>query len=125
MLQDLRWGFRMLLRNPGFSCLAVLALGLGIGGTTTIFSVVNAVLLNPFPYQEPENLVVVWERNLEYNLPVMYASPPNFRDWRDQNQTLTSLAAFSGGDYSVAQPEGAAYVSWSAGECRTGSKCWG
>ena len=54
--------------------------------------------------------MVVWERNLEYNLPVMYASPPNFRDWRDQNQTLTSLAAFSGGDYSVAQPEGAAYV---------------
>lgn len=60
MLQDIRFGLRMLARNPGVTALAAIALALGIGGSTIIFSVVNAVLLKPLPFRDPERLVWIW-----------------------------------------------------------------
>ena len=81
--------------------MAVLALAVGIGATSAIFSVVHAVLLRPFPYDEPERLVVVWETNLDRGLPFMYASPPNFADWRDQNGVFDGIGGFDTDRYSL------------------------
>ena len=93
--QDVRQTFRMLHRSPGFAVVAVLTLALGIGATSAIFSVVNGVLLRPFPYSDPDRLVVVWERNLNLGLPYMVVSPPNYADWRDQNGVFEGMGAFS------------------------------
>jgi putative ABC transport system permease protein len=88
--QDLRFGARMLVKQPGFSLIAVLTLALGIGANTAIFSVVNAVLLRPFPYQAPERLVIIQERESGGGFSPSY---PNFVDWRAQNTAFTSIAA--------------------------------
>jgi putative ABC transport system permease protein len=89
--QDLRYGARMLLKQPGFTLIAVLTLGLGIGANTAIFSIVNAVLLRPFPYQAPEHLVIVQERfSAGRGITVSY---PNFVDWHAQNTAFASIAA--------------------------------
>jgi putative ABC transport system permease protein len=88
--QDLRYGARMLLKYPGFTLIAVLTLGLGIGANTAIFSIVNAVLLRPFPYREPERLMIVLEH---YGAAGFSPSYPNFVDWRTQNGVFASIAA--------------------------------
>jgi putative ABC transport system permease protein len=93
--QDVRYGLRMLVKNPGFTAVAVLTLALGIGANTAIFSVVNAVLLRPFPYQDPDRLVIVWETQLQRGLPFMFASPPTYADWREQNRVFEEVAAFT------------------------------
>jgi predicted permease len=90
LMQDLRYGARMLLKHPGFTLIAMLTLGLGIGANTAIFSIVNAVLLRPFPYQEPERLMIVQEH---YGAAGFSPSYPNFADWRAQNIAFTSIAA--------------------------------
>ncbi len=92
--QDLKYGARQLVRNPGFTAVAVLTLALGIGANTAIFSVVNAVLLRPLPYGEPEQLVMIWEsrpREGAYENPV---APLDFFDWRQRNQVFDGMAAF-------------------------------
>ena len=93
LLQDLRYSFRLLARAPGFSAVAVLTLALGIGATSAVFSLVDAVLLRPLSYPEPERLVWLWESNPAQNLPVMPASPANFADWREQSRSFEMLAA--------------------------------
>jgi putative ABC transport system permease protein len=93
--QDLRYGFRMLARNPGFTVVAVLTLALGIGANTAIFSVVNAVLLRPLPYHDPESLVMVWETDSNRNVNEEWVSPPNFLDWSSQNRVFQHMAAFT------------------------------
>jgi putative ABC transport system permease protein len=93
--QDVKLSVRMLRRNPGFGAIAVVTLALGIGGTSAIFSVVNGVLLRPFPFGDPDRLVVVWERNLNRGLPYMVVSPPNYADWRAQNNVFDEMGAFS------------------------------
>ena len=95
LVQDLRYAVRSLRHSPGFTLVAVLTLALGIGANSAIFSVVHAVLLRPFPYEDPGRLVVVWETQLEYGLPFMYASPPNYADWREQNQVFEEMGVFA------------------------------
>ena len=93
--QDLRYGVRMLTKNPGFTVVAVLALTLGIGANTAIFSVVNSVLLRPLPYSEPGRLVQLWEVDARKKTSEMPASYPNFADWRDQKNAFEEVAAYS------------------------------
>jgi putative ABC transport system permease protein len=81
----------MLLKKPAFTAIAVLALALGIGANSAIFSVINSVLLQPLPYKDPDRLVIMWEKAPMMDTSVAY---PNFLDWRDQNQVFESIAAF-------------------------------
>jgi putative ABC transport system permease protein len=99
LAQDLRYGARMLAKNPGFTLIAVLTLALGIGANTAIFSVVNGVLLRQLPYEKPEQLALIWEKGFGMNqLPV---SASEFRDYRDQTQSFSSLAAFDTADFNL------------------------
>lgn len=98
-LQDLRFGIRTLAKNPGFAVVAILTLALGIGASTAIFSVVDAVLLRPLPYPNPQRIVTVWEQ--EANGHRTRLADPNFLDFRSQNNTLAGLATFSSGPDSV------------------------
>jgi predicted permease len=97
--QDIRFGLRMLRKNPGFTAIAILTLALGIGANTAIFSVVNGVLLNPLPYPEPGQLITVDQS--KPNFARGSISYPNFRDWRRDNKTLSGLAAVRGYGYSL------------------------
>jgi len=92
--QDIRYGARMLLKAPSFSIVAIIALALGIGANTAIFSVVNAVLLRPLPYAEAERLIVPWGSRSEtqHHTVVSY---PDFVDWQAQTQTLEHVAAYN------------------------------
>src|SRR5215471_5016697 len=90
--QDLWYGARMLVKNPGFTVVAVMTLALGIGANTAIFSIVNAVLLRPFAYQEPERLVILLER-VSGGGKGFSPSYPNFADWRVQNAVFDSISA--------------------------------
>ncbi|MBL9137385.1 MAG: ABC transporter permease [Verrucomicrobiales bacterium] len=92
MMTDLRFAFRQLLGNPGFSAVAVLTLALGIGANTAIFSVINAVLLRPPPFREPDQLVYISEKSKD--LDGMSVAYPNFLDWQRQQDAFVSLAAF-------------------------------
>jgi putative ABC transport system permease protein len=93
-LQDLRYGFRMLRKKPGFTLVAILALALGIGANTAIFSVTYTVLLSPLPYPNPDKLVWIWETNPSSGIKTEPASLPNYNDWRTQGQSFESMAAF-------------------------------
>jgi putative ABC transport system permease protein len=99
LLQDLRYGLRMLRRNPGFSLIAIFTLALGISATTAIFSVVYGVLLRPLPYDKPDQLVRVWEKNQKDGQ--MNLADPNYQDLRAQNRSLQGLAEFDAGLQSV------------------------
>src|SRR4051812_44574580 len=87
LLQDLRYGARMLARYKGFTAVAVLTLALGIGANTAIFSVVNELLLRPIPYKDAERLVMLWERSPQ-GMKDNPTSRANFRGWRDQSTSF-------------------------------------
>ena len=97
MFQDLRYGARMLLKNPGFTLIAVLTLSLGIGANTAIFSFVNAILLRPLPYRSADRLVLVWENNLQRGWNRAGPSAPTFLDWQEQSQAFEDLALLEPG----------------------------
>src|SRR5579864_7688886 len=92
-IKDLRYGFRMLSRNRGSTLVAVLALALGIGANSTIFSVVNGVLLRPLRYKDPAHLVVIWETKLSKSIFQESVSPPDYRDWIQQQRAFDQIAA--------------------------------
>ena len=99
LLQDLRYGVRVLWRNRGFSLIAILTLALGISATTAIFSVVYGVLLRPLPYDRPDQLVKVSEKSSKGH--DMNLADLNFQDFHAQNRSLQGLAEFSSGEASV------------------------
>ncbi len=110
MLDDLRYAIRMLLKSPGFTAVAVITLALGIGANTGIFSVVNAVLIRPMPYREPDRLVVIHQTDLKKGWNWVPPSPADFLDWREQNQVFEEIAAFRVWFHSLAGTDGAENV---------------
>ena len=97
-LTDVRFALRALTRQPTFTLIALLTLTLGIGANTAIFSVIKAVLLNPLPYDAPEEIVVLWEVNPDGSLEQV--SIPTYLDWQEQAQTLDAVAAYRRVDFS-------------------------
>ncbi len=104
LLRDLRYGVRTLFKNPGFSAVGVLALTLGIGANTAIFTVVNAVLLRPMPYEDSGRLVFISERSPQ--LEGMSISYPNFLDWREQNGCFENLGVYRRDSFTLALRDG-------------------
>ncbi|HEY0098110.1 MAG TPA: ABC transporter permease [Pyrinomonadaceae bacterium] len=92
--QDVRYGFRTLVKSPGFTLIALMALALGIGANTAIFSVVNAVLLRDLPYRESDQVMIVWEQNRARGGRNNVASLANFLDWQQQANSFQEMAAF-------------------------------
>jgi putative ABC transport system permease protein len=90
--QDLRFALRSLRRNPGFTAVVVLTLALGIGANTAIFSVINAVMLTPLPYRDPQQLVMLWETRPGGDRPLV--SYPNFKDWRQRQRGFEDIAVY-------------------------------
>jgi len=106
VFQDIRYGARMLRKNPGFTAVAILTLALGIGANTAIFSVVSAVLLRPLPYANPQQLIVL--RETTQSVGPHSPSYPDFLDWRKQSRTFSQMAAINNREFNlsgVAQPE--------------------
>ena len=105
LFKDIRYALRTLTRSPAFTAIAILTIGLGIGANTAIFSVVNAVLLRPLPYSEPDRLMLVWSEFTNRNLRNFPTSPPNLQDYREQSNyfegfegVITFQQALTGGD---------------------------
>jgi putative ABC transport system permease protein len=119
---DIRFALRMLGKNPAFSSIAILTLALGIGANTAIFSVVDAVLLRPLPYSQPDRLVTVSESNRPYDLLTRNAvAPGNFLDWRDRNHVFEQIAAVQLPGFSLTgldRPERVLGAATSAGMLR-------
>ncbi len=95
-MQDLRYALRTLRKNPAFSIVAVLTLAIGIGATTSMFSVLHAVLLRPLPYAQPDRLVEIFETNPLKRWTRNVASAANYADWRRMNSVFTDVAATNG-----------------------------
>ena len=115
--QDLRYGVRMLLKKPGFTLIAIFTLALGIGANTTIFSVINAVLLRPLPYDQPDRVVMLWESDPRRNIEQEMVSPLNYKQWLEQSRSFENIGYWTGnGEFNLVNAEGVekarcAYVS--------------
>src|SRR5690348_46686 len=100
LARDLRYAARVLIASPTYTLVSLLTLALGIGATTAIFTVVNAVILRPLPFPDPERLVTAWETNAAYKLPghppgTVSFSPGNFLDLREQNRSFEQIGGFT------------------------------
>jgi len=93
--QDLRFGLRMLIKHPGFTIVAVLTLAIGIGANTAIFSVINAVLLRPFPFRDADRLLMIWQKDPKVAGDDVHISGPDYSDWRELNDVFSGMAAYS------------------------------
>jgi putative ABC transport system permease protein len=101
LFQDVRYGIRMLVKNPGFTVLALTTLALGTGANTAIFSVINAALLKPLPYTQPERLVLVWESAPFFGLHDSPVAPANYADWKARNHSFEEMGALEDNSYSL------------------------
>ena len=99
LLQDVRYGIRMVAKSPGFAAIAILTLALGIGANTALFSVVNGVLLNPLPYRDSGRLVAIYAKSKEFNHGSI--SYPNFLDWVRSQRSFSAIAAFRQENYNL------------------------
>jgi putative ABC transport system permease protein len=128
LVQDLRYGFRTLRKNPGFTAIAILTLALGIGANTAIFSVVNGVLLRPLAYPDPTRLLMIFETNKEFSQSsVAY---PNFLDWRRESRSFTNMGVSRDDDFNftgAGEPErlSGQYVSASLSRPSASHRLWG
>jgi len=114
--RDIRYGFRMLLKNRAFSIVAIITLALGIGANTALFSVINGVLLNPLPYPEADRLIALYSKTADFSRSSI--SYPNFLDWQRENKSFAGLAAYRGDSLNLtgqgeAERLRTAMVSWS------------
>ncbi len=101
IIKDIRYGVRGLLKRPGFTVIALVTLALGIGANTAIFSVVNAVLLRPLQFRDPDQIVVVWEEATFAGFPTNTPAPANFVDWKNQNQSFSDMAAAASTSFNL------------------------
>jgi len=99
--QDIRYGVRMLRRNPGFAAVAILTLAIGIGANIVIFSVVNGILLKPLPFPDSRRVVTIWETDANRNVTRGMASAPEFLDWRDMNHVFQELSAYRALSFAI------------------------
>lgn len=113
LLRDLRYAFRNLRRTPGFATLVVLIMALGIGANTAVFSVVNAVLLEPLPYHDPDRIVTLSSISTSRDAPTALSkqvSIPDFQDWHDQSSSFEAMAYYSSAEMAVIRGSTAAYA---------------
>ena len=101
IFRDVRYAGRMLLRNPGFTAVALLTFAVGIGVNTAVFSVFNGVLLRPLPYPDADRITMMWLDNRPQGIKEDIGSYPNYRDWREQNTTYKQVAAFTGAAFTL------------------------
>src|ERR1044071_8247758 len=101
LFQDLRFGARTLIKNAGFTIVAIIALALGTGVNSAIFSVVNAVLLRPLPYGNPDEVMMVRGKNTRSNDLRFSISPLDFLDFQEQNKVFEQMASFAYGDFNL------------------------
>ena len=101
LIKDIRYGVRGLIKRPGFTVIALITLALGIGANTAIFSVINAVLLRPLQFKNPEELVIVWEDATFAGFPLNTPAPANYFDWKNQNQSFADMAASAELSYNI------------------------
>jgi putative ABC transport system permease protein len=106
LLQDIRYGVRMLWKTPGFTVVALLTLALGIGANTAIFSIVNAIVFRPLPYANPDRLVGVWVKDLRKSGSQYPTSYPTIRDWQSQTRQLSGIASYAFNRFHVTGAEG-------------------
>ncbi len=106
LLQDVRFGFRMLFKRPAFTAIVVVVLALGIGASTAIFSVVNAVLLRPLPYKNADRLTWIWETNPQAEIEHEPLSTPNYLDYKTQNQSFEDMGAFAPSSITLTAADG-------------------
>ncbi|HXG95006.1 MAG TPA: ABC transporter permease [Blastocatellia bacterium] len=102
-LKDIRFGLRVLMKDKVLTIVAILALAIGTGANTAIFSVVNAVLLRPLPYNEPDRLIVMWGTNVNKGMTTSPVSILDFKDYRDRNNTLEAMASYSYDDFNISR----------------------
>src|SRR4029453_8797569 len=103
MLQDLRYGVRSLTKTPAFTIIALIALALGIGANTAIFTVINTVLLRPLPYPDSDRLAMLWETNPRFQIGVdtLPVAPGNVMDWREEKSVFEELSAVGPGRVNI------------------------
>ena len=110
LVQDVRYALRSLRRQPSFALTAILTLALGIGATTAIFSVVNAVILRPLPFEQADRLISIQNSWTRTGLPQQNVSAPDFHDWKAQSRSFESMGYYAGGEWSVTVDGAADYV---------------
>ncbi len=113
LIKDFRYAVRSLLKHPSFLFVSVITLALGIGANTAIFSVVNAVLLRPLPYRDPERIVTLWQNNVKAGVARNDVSPANFLDWREQSRSFEAMAGVEPFGFSmIGNGEPEQFRSW-------------
>lgn len=109
LLQDMRFGIRMLAKSPGFAAMAILTLAIGIGANTAIFTVLNSVLLRPLPFHDPDRLVIISERAPQFDS--MSVAYQNFQDWKTQSSSFEKMAIFRQSDYTLTGASGSEHTT--------------
>jgi len=101
LLQDLKFGLRMLSRNPGFTAVAIITLALGIGGNVAVFSLLDTVMLRPLPYSHPDRLYMFFPVDARHHHAQVASSYPDFHDWRAQSHAFEAMAGYRDGSFNL------------------------